>query len=263
MAKIVISNTEDLVNAYDGFLKSIASSKGSLEKQSDCDPSKRVPLIEVSNKFNPNTILFIGFNPSGADLSYYSTHNGHPYQEVFIYKGKSNYYKAMEEFAKACGFESFSELDALGIVRKKQKDVVDAFLNNPSLYSGMLEIFLNALKGLNPSVVIVANAFVRQLLLACSKKFLYPSSSKVDAITNKLIGLGGIGGPFKGFYSRFVIEPDNANGGYIMKIDNEKELHLYFSCMLSGQRAIDIGNKENLIWLVRNYLTTRLSYAES
>ena len=231
MAKIVISNTAELVNAYDVFLKSIASSKGSLERQSDWDPSKRVPLIEVSNKFNPNTILFIGFNPSGADLSYYSTHND-PYQEVFIYKGKSNYYKAMEEFAKACGFESFSELDALGIVRKKQKDVVDAFLNNPSLYSGMLEIFLNALKGLNPSVVIVANAFVRQLLLACSKKFLYPSSSKVDAITNKLIGLGGIGGPFKGFYSRFVIEPDNANGGYIMKIDNEKELHLYFSCML-------------------------------
>ena len=257
MAKIVISNTAELVNAYDVFLKSIASSKGSLERQSDWDPSKRVPLIEVSNKFNPNTILFIGFNPSGADLSYYSTHND-PYQEVFIYKGKSNYYKAMEEFAKACGFESFSELDALGIVRKKQKDVVDDFLNNPSLYSGMLEIFLNALKGLNPSVVIVANAFVRKLLLACSKKFLYPSSPTVDAITNKLIGLG-----FKGFYSRFVIEPDNANGGYIMKIDNEKELHLYFSCMLSGQRAIDIGNKENLIWLVRNYLTTRLSYAES
>ena len=161
----------------------------------------------------------------------------------------------MSQFVKDCCCieESYSVLDLLGIVRKDQHEVVTHFLKNPGIYEGMLNIFLDAVKGLNPSVIIVANAFVRKVLIAnTSSQDLFSPSNKADANTKKLSKIAK--NNLQAFYNRFSLKADHKNGGYTLTIDNGCAFHLYFSCMLSGGHAIDLGNRENLIWLVRNYL---------
>ena len=113
----------------------------------------------------------------------------------------------------------------------------------------MLNIFLDAIFGLKPSVIVVANAFVRKLLLAGTKKLQCVPISK-DSVIKKL----GKSNELKVFYNRFTLSPNNKNGGYTLSIDGKFKCQLFFSCMLSGQRAIDLGNRENLVWLVKNYL---------
>jgi hypothetical protein len=243
-----ITKLEDIKKAYEGYLSGTKSGGDyrKLENFSErAISTPNVPLIEISDKFHSGTILFIGFNPSGADTNSYAGNT----VDVFIYTGNSPYYQAMESFAKECGYEGYSELDVLGLVRKTQSEVVKHFLNNPSLFSGMLNIFLDAIFGLKPSVIVVANAFVRKLLVAGTKKLQCVPISK-DSVIKKL----GKSNELKVFYNRFTLSPNNKNGGYTLSIDGKFKCQLFFSCMLSGQRAIDLGNRENLVWLVKNYL---------
>lgn len=251
-----INNIKDLVSAYEKYLKE-PTYKGKLTEISEREVQSKseIPLIEVSEHFDSEDngqsrkILFIGFNPSGADLKYYSKHNTCKPNDVLIYKGNSNYYEAMNNFANDCGFNCYSELDVLGVVRKTQSDVVVHFMDNTSLYTTMLDIFLDAVKGIAPSVIIVANAFVRKLFIAKANS-LHCRPKKEDPVVRKLRNNHDL----IHFYNRITLLANNNNGGYKLYIDKEPSFQLFFSCMLSGQRAIDLGNRENLIWLVRNYL---------
>lgn len=262
-----IATLKDLEKAYNGYLSTLKktgnyySTLVSISERLISSPC--VPLIEISGNFNPKKILFVGFNPSGADTTSYLGNK----KDVFIYRGKSSYYLAMESFAKECGYKEYSELDVLGIVRKAQSAVVEDFLGKTalSLYAGMLNIFLDAIKGLRPSVIIVANAFVRKLLIAGTDPInLHFPSLIPDGTLKKLqkLTISTNSPNLSSFYSRFELKKDSVYGGYTLTIDkgeaDKVKCHLYFSCMLSGQRAIDLGNRENLIWLVRNYLIKKL-----
>ena len=229
-----ITKLEDIKKAYEGYLSGTKSGGDyrKLENFSErAISTPNVPLIEISDKFHSETILFIGFNPSGADTNSYAGNTA----DVFIYSGNSPYYQAMESFAKECGYEGYSELDVLGLVRKTQSEVVKHFLNNPSLFSGMLNIFLDAIFGLKPSVIVVANAFVRKFLLR--DVINVPKLKRQD---------------FNSFYNRIKISRMPGKLRYELYIDGQGPFPEYFSCMLSGQRAIDLGNRENLIWIVKN-----------
>ena len=229
-----IMNFKDLKKAYEGYLSSINSigDFSKLEGYSErVISSPNVPLIEISDKFHSGKILFIGFNPSGADTNSYVGNT----DDVFIYKGNSPYYQALESFAKECGYGEYSELDVLGLVRKTQSEVVKCFLNNPFLFSGMLNIFLDAILGLKPSVIVVANAFVR--------KFLLRDVINVPKLNNP---------DFNSFYNRIMISQKLGQLRYELDIDGQGSFPVYFSCMFSGQRAIDLGNRENLVWIVKN-----------
>ena len=234
------------------FVHGYRSSKG---VPSPCI-SKSIPYIEISNKqVKGAPILFVGMNPSGADVCYYSTNNTSG-DEVFTYCGSSPYYQAMQDFANECitagvckchgyldasGNVKYSEIDIFGIVQGTQKVIVKHFLDNPELYVKMFELFLRTIVELNPKLIIVANAFVRRLLMR--------GNDSKDVLINKKYD----NFYFNGSIRRYILERDNLYGGYKLVI-GDKEFYLYFSCMLSGQRAIDLGNRENLIWLVRNYL---------
>ena len=229
-----IATLKDLEKAYNGYLSTLKKTGNYRTLVSISErtiPFPCVPLIEISENFNPKKILFVGFNPSGADTTSYSGNK----KDVFIYRGKSSYYLAMESFAKECGYNEYSELDVLGLVRKTQSKVVKNFLNNPSLFSDMLDIFLDAIVGLKPSVIVVANAFIR--------KFLLRDVINVPKLKNPV---------FDAFYNRIKIFQIPGNLRYELSIDGRDPFPMYFSCMLSGQRAIDLGNRENLIWIVKN-----------
>ena len=202
----------------------------------DFDPNI-IPYIEVSKYHNNrNTILFVGMNPSGADIPSYNKYNKNS-SPVFKYTDESPYYKTMQNFANECYEEKdkvFAELDVFGIVQADQKVIEKDFQDNPQYYKGMFELFLKGMKELNPEVIVVANAFVRKILLREK-----PFDNKYDD-----------------FYGEYIKPTKNEDfGGYDIEIGGSV-FKIYFSCMLSGGH-LDSGNRDNLIWLIRNYLKNR------
>ena len=220
---------------------------------------KKIPCIEVSNRlFEDSPILFVGMNPSGTDIIHYNSHNNNP-DDVYIYHGDSKYYKAMTSFAFDClkGYQKwgvneeedakdkYSVLDLFGIVQSTQKVIQDDFLKNPKKYSGMFDIFLQYVKKVNPKVIIVANAFVRKVLKRDKNENL--DNPKYNIFYKKSRG-----------DMKFELKCNEKYGGYTFTIDPTGEsarFQLFFSSMLSGQRALDKGSWENLVWLVNNYLS--------
>ena len=201
---------------------------------SGCKPEE-IPCIELSNKqFEGRPLLIVGINSGGSDRKHYSGNK----DDVFVYDGDSPYYKEMAEFAEKClGFEEgFSELDLFGIVQGNQSVVRKDFLENPDFYTEMFELFLKYLVLSQPKVIIVANAFVCRVL--CRDEALNLDQSKYNRFYKNTM---------------YSLTPNDQFGGYTFSTKGFKA-QMYFSSMLSGQRALDNGSKDNLIWIVKNYL---------
>ena len=199
-----------------------------------CKPEE-IPCMELSDKqFEGKPLLIVGINAGGSDRKHYSGNK----EDVFVYDGDSPYYKEMAEFAEKClGFEDgFSELDLFGIVQGNQSVVRKDFLENPDYYTEMFELFLKYLVLSQPKVIIVANAFACRVL--CRDKALKLDQSKYDRFYKN---------------AKYSLTQDDQFGGYIFSTKGFKA-QMYFSSMLSGQRALDNGSKDNLIWIVKNYL---------
>ena len=220
------SRTEEWVLERDKYVNSN-------NKNSGCKPEE-IPCMELSDKqYQGKPLLIVGINPSGSDRNHYSGNN----EDVFVYGGDSLYYREMAELAEKCLClkDGFSELDLFGIVQSNQSVVKKDFLENPNYYKEMFALFLKYLKLIQPKVVIVANAFVCRIL--CRDKAL-----KLDQ------------GEFDNFYApEYSLTANEQFGGYIFSMKDFKT-QMYFTSMLSGQRALDNGSKENLIWMIKNYL---------
>lgn len=194
------------------------------------EPDKGIPYIEISDRITVSSpILFVGMNPSGADVKSYSG-NSLP---VFIYEGNSSFYQAMDKFAKECltgiiNNPYYSELDLFGIVQRNQSVVQKHLKGNVKPYDKMFNMFLKNLVRVNPKVVVVANGFASKIV----KKELSLQFCS---------------------YGRYELSLNPKFGGYNLNIDNNT-FQVYFSTMLSGGH-LDNGSRENLVWLVRNYLS--------
>lgn len=205
------------------------------EKKNSGDKPNEIPCIEISDRLCEGApLLFVGMNPSGTDKKSYSRNK----EDVFVYGGDSPYYREMGEFTEKClgCTEGFSELDLFGIVQSNQSVVREDFLENPDYYKEMFELFLKYSVLTRPKVIIVANAFVCRIL--CRDKALNLDQSK-----------------YHYFYknTEYSLVENDQFGGYTFSTLGFKS-QLYFSSMLSGQRALDNGSKDNLIWMVRNYM---------
>ena len=208
--------------------------KYSEKKISGCKPEE-IPCMELSDKqYEGRPLLIVGVNPGGSDRKHYSGNK----DDVFVYGGDSPYYKEMAEFAKKCldDKDGFSELDLFGIVQGNQSVVREDFLENPDYYKEMFELFLKYLVLTQPKVIIVANAFACRVL--CRDTDLKLCEPEYD-----------------NFYknAKYSLVTNDQFGGYTFSTKGFKT-QLYFSSMLSGQRALDNGSKDNLSWMVKNYL---------
>lgn len=208
--------------------------KYSEKKISGCKPEE-IPCMELSDKqYEGRALLFVGMNPSGADKKSYSCNK----EDVFVYGCDSPYYKAMAKFTMEFLTEKdgFSELDLFGIVQGNQSVVRADFLENPDYYKEMFDLFLKYLVLTQPKVIIVANAFACRVL--CRDADLKLCEPEYD-----------------NFYknAKYSLVTNDQFGGYTFTTKG-LNAQLYFSSMLSGQRALDNGNKDNLSWMVRNYL---------
>lgn len=193
-----------------------------------------------------NAVLFIGINPSYSRkqiLIAFKRINGYEQylnsiDEYFSFKNYDKYKKAHKnydiirraenrsEINKAQYFNKFNDLamqvgsdwehiDLFNIRLTKQKEVKKLSKVNSDFFDQQVKINLELLKSLKPRMIIVVNALASKII-----------KSKFDFTFNEKVGT------------------------YTVKISN-KVVPVFFSGMLSGQRALDLETLERLKWHLR------------
>lgn len=175
----------------------------------------------VQDEIAKESILFIGINPSfsGSHLKNES-HFYNNEQEGKIYP----YFRKFQDISKKTGL-IWSHMDLLYIRETNQKNVENIISNEngKEFIHRQLQISKKIIEKAKPRLIVVSNSFARRLL-------------NVD---------------FK-----FVF--DNNIGTH--KIIEHSELQntpIFFTSMLTGQRALDLGSYERLVWHINQILQTK------
>ena len=211
--------------------------KDSFDELFDKDYPGYAPKIEIGDFDDTikNGLLFVSCNPSGADTKYYKSKNVNK-EKVIWYKpekGKdtSGFLDALETFSYHCGYnEKYSKLDVFCIVKSKQEDVKNHYKRHKEIYGEMFKIFLKTVEKLQPEVIVVANAFVSDLLK--------------NAFKDKI---------------GYIDDQDSDYGGHEAKI-GDCPTYIFFTSMLSGGRALDVGSRELLAWAVKRYKYRKIKH---
>ncbi|HEY4498572.1 MAG TPA: hypothetical protein VJH94_00745 [Candidatus Paceibacterota bacterium] len=201
--------------------------------------------------FEPGGLLFIGVNPSfnpkgsrravrGTEFenldpeSFYRWSNivsDPKYIDMCIAIGRhvhekyGTYFKRMHDIAKTVGMP-FQHIDIFLYKQTSQKDFLSLVYEKKGELNefgrDQLEIFHEILASMRPVAIVVANAFASRII----RKHL-----KHDLMFDDTKGFHGL-----------------RLGGKLVPI--------FFSSMLSGQRALDTGSYERLVWHVRQAVST-------
>ena len=191
-----------------------------------------------------NGLLIVGCNPSGIakhhDKRKAVPSNQNPgYKNFYIVNTyplvNDPYTSAIEDFATKCGYgENYYKMDVFGIMRLKQSVLSDDIENKkqPYLkeYQKLFEIFVDTVIDLQPEKIVFVNAFISNLINGIRPEY--------SNIVNNLVKVGTV---------------RNNKGGLPITFTNKGRTFdstAWFSSMLSGQRALDNGNKGLLIWAV-------------
>jgi hypothetical protein len=196
--------------------------------------------------FKAGSVVFVGVNPSTNSRGLRKMLAGTPYADYdldLIHRwsniaakperiddsiaigryvvGNYGYFKRMHEIAKAVG-APLQHLDLFVYRQTSQKDFLTYIRDGKKGHDfsefgkEQLAIFHDALVASKPKVIVVANAFASQILR--------------DTFSNN-------------------ISFDAKRGFHWLKLDGSK-VPIFFSSMLSGQRALDTGSYERLLWHV-------------
>lgn len=187
--------------------------------------SDSIPYIEITPLYRKakDGLLFVNCNPSGTDYPYYQKHNGASPTDFFYYDRPDNtYFNAVVEFANGVGgkgFGNFAMIDVFPIVIQNQavlkKAFGDATGDLKEAFDKLIEFFLDSIRQIKPKVVIVTNAFVKDLF---EKKF----DGRIDAVH------------------------DDNNVCYHIEIDNFKTT-VFCGGMIAGGHQMDTESKKRLI----------------
>lgn len=171
----------------------------------------------IQNDLEENSLMFIGINPSYNGVpgsTYYDNSHGETHK----------YFKKFIDISIQVGID-WSHLDLLYFRETNQKVVkslADTNLGH-NFYDEQLKISKKIIERTKPKLIVVNNTYARDLLH--SESF---SSPKYD------------------------FEFDDKIGTY--RIVNNKELDgtpIFFTSMLTGQRALDLGSYKRLIWHIK------------
>ena len=185
-----------------------------------------IPLFEVSSFLRKPTagrleVLFVNCNPSGTDVAYYKTHNSAGNDFFYYDNSKNAYFENAESFYKELGQkdENYAMIDLFPIVLKEQAVLKDVYKQNPKLFVPLLHVFVKAIEELQPKVIVVTNAFVRDVLKKEMSKF-----------------------------------EENKSGVYYEMKTCALESVVFCGGMISGSHQMDVESKKRLIRDVRTYL---------
>lgn len=192
---------------------------------------KHVPVIERGymciDSIKCNSMLFIGINPSFPDnrkenygSSFYElTQNANHYKK---------YYGKLEELAKNSNIE-WSHLDLLYYRETKQESFND-LINTPAgkeFVWEQLMVSKDIIESVNPKIIVVSNTLARRLM-----------GFEKEKGNNE--------------WMNYDFQFDDDIGTY--RITTKGSLlntPVFFTSMLSGQRALDLGSYKRLEWHIK------------
>ena len=214
----------------------IENHKSQLDKLWDNDEFAEIEVLyrgyHTTDSILKESILFIGINPSYDDKrqnDVYKTFSKIR-QEGNEY---SRYFKPFEKISKSVNAK-WSHLDILYFQETSQK-YIDKLLKTEigkKFITSQLEITKEILENSYPKCIIVCNTKAREFLGKTKN-------------TNK--------------WMNFNFQFDNNLGTYKIQDKNSNLLNtpVFFSSMLSGTRALDIGSRERLTCQIQRVLNLR------
>lgn len=220
----------------------------------------RAPM--VYDELKTCDILFVGANPSFVDIeksynfikshckknestSYLYEFELTEYKRLFyefenlnnnvnnlgnihkVFKDNYSYFKKFNYISERLNVK-IEHLDLFPIRETDQKIVKNLVLNNETFTNDCYSIFLSTLKKISPKAIIIENSFIRDILVEATQteiKEFFPSFH------------------FDNFKSSSIGTPINKHG-----------MAVYYTSMLTGQRAIDLGSYHRLIWSLNMFL---------
>jgi len=162
--------------------------------------------------------------------------------------GRKNYqyYKPMRKLAKKTGFINWSNID-ITLFRETSQKTFECFFKNSELKEIMqeqLDLATRMIKDIKPEIIIASNTLVRKIFKVKifekrDKGFKSDVKSEFafDTSPEVLIKYG----------TPLISAPKSATG------EELKKTPIFFTSMLSGQRALDLGSFERLSWHI-NYV---------
>jgi len=144
---------------------------------------------------------------------------------------KHPYYDKMRKIANENEyFECWSSIDITLLRESSQKNVEPFFKNYPEFMQAQFDLAAEMIIKIKPKIIVVNNAFVRDLF-------------KPQQETKKHIE------------SKFSFDFDTTLGTDRITAPEElKDTPVFFTSMLSGQRALDNGSFERLKWHIKYVL---------
>jgi hypothetical protein len=177
-------------------------------------------------------LMFIGINPS---------HSGDKNERVYYTNGQDSilhpYFKKFQDISSKVKIP-WTHMDLLFVKETQQKEVEKIFScrNGLEFIVRQLNISNQVIELAKPKIIVVNNSLARKFLgFEKNKKENYDIWLDFDFIFDDKIGT-------------YRIENHEPLGG----------IPIFFTSMLTGQRALDRGSYERLIWHI-NYVNERLS----
>ena len=184
-----------------------------------------------------NSILFVGINPSYTQKASPAEEIGEYYQ--LQQEGNYRYFKKFEEISKSLNLP-WSHLDLLCCRETNQKSV-EALINSElgrSFILKSLEIGLDAIRASKPHIIVVQNSLARRLL---GKDRHEDSKGNLHEVWANL---------------EMQFDPKKGTDVLGNSIPEIKGVPIFFTSMLTGQRALDRGSFERLVWHM-NYVLSK------
>ena len=182
---------------------------------------EKIPFLErgyaVQNEIIIGSFLFIGINPSFSGNLENKSHFYDNEQDGKIY----SYFKKFQEISKRAD-TPWSHIDLLYLRETNQKKIIEIFsnVNGKEFIYKQLKLSKKIIEKSRPKIIVVSNSFARHLL-----------------------------------HLDFQFEFDENIGTHkIVEHQTLASIPVFFTSMLTGQRALDLGSYERLIWHIKKVL---------
>lgn len=199
--------------------------KNDIESIFKAEKYQSVSFIErgyaVQREIPFGSILFIGINPSYSEKKT-------EIKESFFYSNNQQeevhqYFKKFQDIGAKTNIE-WSHLDLLYLRETKQENVKEIFKNKigNEFLSKQLAISKSIIEQSKPRVIVVSNAYARDLFLT---------------------------------ECEFTTKFDDTIGTHkVVNNDYLEGIPVFFTSMLTGQRALDNGSYDRLVWHIKQVL---------
>ena len=209
------------------------------------DLTKNWPILY--GDFTSNSLLFVGINPSSSEIKTEEMKQILIWKDIdpteekkkiiqrqhleAIGKGESDpypYFKPIIDIAEFVGCGDKWEHIDLFVAREKNQNIFSKMLGinpndkgvNNEFGQKQLEIAFDIIREIKPVAIVIVNALASKIIQSHPK---FPQISDRE-------------------FEKY---------GYHHIILNNKKIPIFFSGMLSGQRALDNGSKERLKWHIK------------